>query len=478
MTFHLKSDNNINDEQTSTISDNNMHQMNNEQSNIININSFVSDADKISQLSKLTLQEYDRIRISIAKELHIRPATLDQLVKAKKIIVQNDNKTPFVKIEPWHEPINPAALLDDIKNTITRFIVCNSETAHAATLWVTMTWFIDVIQIAPLAIITAPEKRCGKSQLLFLLGRLVNRPLAASNITPAALYRSIDLWKPTLLIDEADTFIRENEELRGLLNCGHTRESAYTVRLVGDDHTPKSFVVWGAKALAGIGKLADTLMDRSIILQLRRKTVNEKVDRLRHAEPKLFKMFTAKLARFVNDYSNQVQIAQPELPDELNDRAQDNWEPLLAIADVVGGEWPKLARQAALKLSGEATQGQSLSVELLSDISEIFESKQIDRIFSAELIKALCIDDEKPWATFNHGSQIKPRQVASRLREFGIISNTIRIGMTTAKGYMKNQFIDVFTRYLSIEQDKIQVTTSQASIYQDIIVSDMLLVTD
>lgn len=146
-----------------------------------------------------------------------------------------------------------------------------------------MTWFIDVVQVAPLAVITAPEKRCGKSQLLFILGRLVYRPLAASNITAAALFRSIDLWGPTLLIDEADAFIKDNEELRGLLNCGHTRDSAYIIRVVGDNFTPTRFNVWGAKALAGIGHLSETLMDRSVTLELRRKTPYEKVDRLRHA---------------------------------------------------------------------------------------------------------------------------------------------------------------------------------------------------
>jgi putative DNA primase/helicase len=200
-------------------------------------------------------------------------------------INQNEIDTPFPLVMPWHETIDPAELLTSISNTIQRFIICPPETAHAATLWIAMTWFIDVVQVAPLAIITAPEKRCGKSQFLFLLARLVNRPLAASNITPAALFRSIDTWKPTLLIDEADTFMRENEELRGLLNCGHTRDSAKIIRIVGDKHIPKYFNVWGAKALAGIGRLADTLVDRSISLELRRKLPHEKTERLRHAEP-------------------------------------------------------------------------------------------------------------------------------------------------------------------------------------------------
>ncbi|KAG0322623.1 hypothetical protein BGZ97_005283 [Linnemannia gamsii] len=151
-----------------------------------------------------------------------------------------------------------------------------------------MTWFMDVINVAPIAVITAPEKRCGKSQLLFLIGKLAKQALTASNITPAALFRAVELWRPTLLIDEADAFMKENEELRGLLNCGHTRESAYVVRTVGEDHMPKLFFVWGAKAIAGIGHLADTLMDRSISLELRRKLPSEQIDKLRYAAPDLF----------------------------------------------------------------------------------------------------------------------------------------------------------------------------------------------
>ncbi len=392
-------------------------------------------------------------------------------------INQNDNKTPFTKIEPWHEPIHPADLLTDINNTIRRFIVCQPETAHAAALWIAMTWFIDVIQIAPLAVISAPEKRCGKSQFLFLLGRMVNRPLTASNITSAALFRSIDTWQPTLLIDEADAFMRENEELRGLLNCGHTRESAYTIRVVGDKHTPKTFFVWGAKALAGIGHLADTLMDRAIILKLRRKMANEKVERLRNAEPELFRTLSAKLARFAQDYTEKIQKAKPELPDTLNDRAQDNWEPLLAIADTVGGEWPMLARRAALKLSSDNEQTQSIGIELLTDIQETFDIKHTDRISSSDLIAALCSDEEKLWATYNRGFQIKPRQLASQLKEFGITSNTIRIGSITLKGYYKLQFLDAFERYIATKSPP-RVTTSQVNTLSCFNVTDVLTVTD
>jgi putative DNA primase/helicase len=410
------------------------------------------DADMINKLKGLTPIAYDRVRITFAKSMGIRPATLDSIVRNEKAVSQEGDKLPFSEIEPWHESVNPAHLLTEIANAIKRFIVCENETVIAATLWAAMTWFIDVIQIAPLAVITAPEKRCGKSQLLFLLSQIVKRPLTASNISPSALFRSIEVWQPTLLIDEADTFMRDNNELRGLINAGHTRIGAFICRTTGEDHVPTKFNLWGAKALAGIGKLNDTLMDRCIILSLRRKLPTEQAERLRHAEPRLFETLAAKLARFANDYSDQIFTARPKLPEALHDRAQDNWEPLLAIADIAQGEWPQLARSTALKVSGDVEQSQSIGVELLTNIHDIFEGMKSDRISSAELIKKLCDDPEKPWATFNHGNPISPRQIANRLREYGITPSTVRFDATTAKGYLFLQFADAFNRYVTPSQ--------------------------
>lgn len=429
----------------------------------------------IERLAKLTPLQYDQVRRLEAKTLGVRPATLDAAVKdARKGTVADD--LPFVEVEPWPDEVDPAQLLTDIAATVRRFIVCEKETAHTVALWAAMTWFIDVVQVAPLAIITAPEKRCGKSQLLFLLGRLSARAITTSSISPAALYRTIDAWCPTLLIDEADAFMKDNEELRGLLNSGHTRESAYVIRTVGDSFTPTKFNTWGAKALAGIGHVADTLMDRAVILELRRKLPHEEVDRIRHAEPNLFADLRSKLARFAEDYRDLVRQTRPPLPQSLNDRAQDNWEPLLAIAMTAGDEWLQLGTTAALKLSGSESAAQTVGTELLADIQEIFGDDR-DRITTAELIRLLCADEEKPWATFNRGMSISPRQVAKRLREYGILSHTIRFGIETAKGYTLDQFREAFSRYLSPSHE-ISVTTSQANNHAVLAVTDSPAVTD
>lgn len=407
-----------------------------------------SDDKVIKRLAALTPMQYDRARKDEAKRLGVQVATLDRSVAAARGDAVDDPEGPFGSVAPWQEPVDGAALLSELTRVVRRFIVCDDTTARAAALWVAMTWVIDAVHVAPIAAITAPEKRCGKSQLLFLMGRLSCRPLAASNITPAALFRAIEAWKPTLLIDEADAFMRENEELRGLLNCGHTRESAFVVRTVGDDHTPKRFFVFGAKAIAGIGHLADTLMDRAIVLELRRKLPHESVDKLRHAEAGMFERLCAQLARWADDNEQAVRLTRPLVPASLHDRAGDNWEPLLQIADVVGGEWPHLARRAALKLSGGGEQSQSIGAELLADIKAVFDKRKVQRISIADLLAELLADHEAPWRTWKRGREMTCRELSKEVSTYGIASKTLRIGFTVAKGFDCEQFKDAFARYL------------------------------
>jgi putative DNA primase/helicase len=408
-------------------------------------------SDAVARLAGMGTLEYEQVREVEAQRLGVRVGVLDKEVSIARRTQQEDGgkKAMFPTVEPWPEPVDGAELLNDLLDVIQRFIVCERETAITASLWCAFTWLVDSVQVAPLAVITAPEKRCGKSQLLNLIGMLSRRPLVASNISPAATFRVIEAHSPTLLIDEADSFFKENEELRGVINSGHTRQSAYVIRTVGDDHEPRQFSTWGAKAISGIGHLAETIMDRAVILELRRKLPSESVQRLRHAEPGLFNNLASRLARYADDAGSAIERARPELPEELNDRAQDNWEPLLAIADHAGGEWPQLARYTALKLSGAEQEAVSLTAELLADIREVFEHKKVDRLSTADLLQALNDDDIKPWATYNRGKPMTPRQLAKRLDEYGIQPRTIRAGYGTAKGFTLDKFEDAFSRYLT-----------------------------
>ena len=431
--------------------------------------------DAVIRLAKLAPLEYEQVREKEALKIGARVGELDKEVSQARKTKQDDGgkAAMFPTVEPWPDEIDAAILLDEMYSTIRKFIICDKETAVTATLWCTFTWVINVVQVAPIAVITAPEKRCGKTQLLNLMGKLSFRPLVASNIGTAAVYRVIEAHNPTLLIDEADSFFSENEELRGVINSGHTRQSAYVIRCVGDDHEPQQFSTWGAKAISGIGHLAETLMDRSVPLELRRKLPHESIQRLRHAEPGLFDRMRSKLARFALDAASSIERARPALPEELNDRAQDNWEPLLAIADYAGGNWPQLARHTALKLSGAEQEAVSLSAELLADIREVFETSRADRIFTADLLNALTDDDLKPWATYNRGKPMSPRQLAKRLDEYGLSSRQIRIGYDTRKGYELEWFMDSFNRYLVSPQDTPKISeTSETKSGNPVVPSD------
>lgn len=412
-----------------------------------------TDDEVIAWLATLKSIEYDRVRLEKAKSLKVRPATLDNIVKAERE-TNKQSDSPFADTEPCHEAITPAQLLDELTGTIQRFIVLDKHQAQAAALWVSACWFIDVIDCAPIALINAPERSCGKTQLLTVLARLAPRTAQASGISQSVLFRMIEAYQPTLFIDEVETVLKDNEDLRGLINAGHTRDSAFVWRSVakGDDFEPKRFTVWGMKAIAGINaiKLAETVTSRSIIFELRRKTASENVERLRHAEDGLFKALASKLARFADDYKQQVRDIRPALPDALGDREQDNWEPLLQVAIVAGGHWPNTALNAALRLSNITQAPMSSANELLADIQEIFESKQVIKMSTTDLINALCDDSEKSWTTYNRGKPLSPRQLSNKLKGYNISSKTIRTNSyETAKGFEAEQFKDAFARYLA-----------------------------
>lgn len=373
----------------------------------------------------------------------------------------SDEQSMFTDDAPWSDPVCGHELLDDIVSAIRRHVVADPPTIQAAALWAVHTWLLDAVTVTPIANVTAPEMRCGKSVLLTALGRLSYRPLQVANIAPAALFRAIEAWSPTLLIDEVDTFLREHEEARGIINSGFTRDSAYVIRCVGDDHTPTKFSTWGAKALCGIGKIADTLADRSIPLRLRRKTANETAQNIRYSDADHWQMLRAQVARWTDDNRRRVASSRPAVIDGMGDRANDCWEPLLAIAETAGGHWSRTARAAAVSLHGLDGDSPTIGAQLLADVRDAFGNR--DRMGTAELLTALVADEESPWPTWNKGRPMTARQLSSRLGEFGIRPTTIRIGPATPKGYTLAQFADAFDRYLSGNTPHESATPQQSS---------------
>lgn len=422
-----------------------------------------ADDAEVARLAKLPSLDYGKARKAAAIKWGVPVSFVDAAVRGKQHeqAANEDGQgttITFEEIVPAYEPVDGAELADRLAHLFRRFAVLPDHGEIVLTLWTLFTYCLDLFQIAPRLDLSSPEKRCGKTVTLGLLKQLTFRAVLASNISPAAIFRVIAAHKPTLLIDEMDTFVEANEELRGILNSGHTRDAATIIRCDGDDHEPKQFSTWAAYAFAHIGGIPDTLEDRSICLLMRRKLPGETVASLRQTGPAAvalqaeFGALVRQIRRWVEDHKAKITLANPSPIAGLGDRALDNWMPLLSIAEVLGGAWPERARKAALELSGQAaTDNESIKVELLRDIHAVYHDNNLGRLSSAELCNLLVMLEERPWGTWKHGKPMTPVQLSRLLKPFAVTLRTIRLeGQGTAKGYHLEDFADAFERYISL----------------------------
>ncbi len=403
-------------------------------------------------------------------------------------------------VEPWPEAVDGKGLLDALVAVIRKYVVLGQWAAEALALWVVHTYAFELRRMATYIGIESPEKRCGKTTLLTVLCELVNRPVMASNISSPAFYRTIAEKKPTMLIDEADTVLQRNRELRGILNAGCARKTGYVIRVTAEkgqagnggkpgqegeatDGAESSggskwkglflgrFSSWCPKGIAMIKHLPETLADRCIIIAMQRKSASEKCERLRNLDGKELRR---KCARWVADHANEIAQARPALPEDLNDRAADIWEPLLAIADLAGGDWPERARAAAVGLTAAAQEESPIGALLLDLLvmftrqrckpgNEWMKEKNDVRLFSREIVEELNSCADRPWMVLRKGKAVTELWLSQQLRPYGLRPKTMWIGEDAAKGYMEADFIEVFRRYIPKQAAKALIADSLAA---------------
>jgi Protein of unknown function (DUF3631) len=357
---------------------------------------------------------------------------------------------------PWHEQVDGAAVLDRVAELLELHVIMKPHEAHLVALWCGFTHALDCFWFNPRLAIRSPVKRCGKTTLLDLIEQLAARPLAAANITEAAVFRTIEAVKPSLLIDEADCYLADNAALRSVLNSGHTRTSAHVIRVVptpAGEQEPRKFSTWAPIAVALIGSLPGTLADRAIDIALQRKPRNTPVRRLRKDRGAELPQLQRKLARFAADHRLALEQADPEPPEALHDRMADNLRPLMAIAEVAGEEWPARAKTAAHMLSDVDDANEDLGVQLLADIRTVFARRKTDgnpdKIWTDELLPALLDMRERPWPEANNGRGLTARGITRLLHPFGIKPEQVRKGTTNKRGYTLSSFKGAFEQYLS-----------------------------
>jgi putative DNA primase/helicase len=416
-----------------------------------------ADDIEIQRLARLSPVVYERERESAAQHLGIRVTVLDDEVKQARAAEDDDDTKgqgrpiSFPDPEPWQHAVAGAELLDDFSAALRQHVIMSKEAADATALWIVHTYLIDVIDTSPRLAITSPEKGCGKTTLLDILGIVTRCPLPTANATPASVFRVIEMSRPTLLIDEADTFLDNRSELRGILNSGHRRGTAYVLRTVGDEHEPRKFSTWAAVAIAMIGRLPGTLEDRSIPVALRRRRPDETIVPFKDKRADDLRRLARMALRWCRDHASEVGRANPAMPDGIHNRQADNWSALLAIADAAGGEWPARARRAAKALTMVgAGDDQSIGITLLADIRNMFDSRPDGRITTQDLLAGLVAIEERPWSELQRGKPINPAALAKLLAPFGVTPVNLKLpGEKVLKGYRREHFEDAFARYLA-----------------------------
>jgi hypothetical protein len=376
---------------------------------------------------------------------------------------------PALHVVPRHHSVAPEgrSAATDLSPTLsdtltglglflTRYVAFASHHQPVAiALWTMLAHVIEQVETAAFLAITSPEKRSGKTRLMEVMDLVLPRPWRCVSTSESALFRYLASRNPTLMLDEVDAIFgpkaaAHHEPIRAILNAGNRRGTT-VARVVGEGKKMKveDFPIFGPKVLAGIGKLPDTIEDRSIIVRLERRPPGVTVERFRSRDATAL---AAPLREALQDLSLTVDIrdARPAIPDALDDRAQDGWEPLLAIADAAGGAWPKRARLAAVALSGfREPEDESFGIQLLSDLRTIFAERAVDRIATTDVLDALKGIEESPWSDYRDGRPLAAHGLARLLRPFGVHPRLERIGSRVARGYARDDLADPWSRYLA-----------------------------
>jgi hypothetical protein len=351
-----------------------------------------------------------------------------------------------------------AELLDDVVEELTRYVAFASpEQADAIALWIAHTHCLDVFDISPRLALLSPEKQCAKTRVLELVRQLARRARLSISMSTAYMFRAVEATCPTLLVDEVDAIFpsrgraEQHEDLRALLNAGWER-GATVGRMVGEgsNMVPKEFATFCPVALAGLGTgLPDTVLDRSVIVRMRRRRRDEPVEpyQKRKGEAGLAPL-RRRLEAWAKRNSGHLEEHPVTFPDGIVDRPADAWRPLLAVAQVARGPWPKLGAEACLKLNAARADidEDRLSLTLLRDIRQVLGEKE-ENIFSVDLLDRLLDLEDGPWSGLNEGRGLTQRGLAHWLRDFDVPSRNVRISEDVKKGYPCDALVDLAERY-------------------------------
>lgn len=424
-----------------------------------------------SELTGLSKHEYGVNRQILGKKYGMTLNLLDGLYKeceTKGNKTQDERNEIVEQLEEWPNEVNGEELANHIRTCINRYCVLPDHCDVALTLWILSSYSMNNFRIYPKLTIYSPQMRCGKTTTLEVLQSLSYRALAASNLTSAVIYRVIQKHQPTLLIDEADTFLEGNHEMRGIINSGHNKSGAAVLRCHGDTNDPVKYSTWTPTVIAKIGEIPSTIADRSILVPLQRKPADISVDKLPIDLVELNLDIRRKILKWTIDNADHIARQESEIPDVNNNRASDNWLPLITIADLISSEWKALARDAMLNIERMKSVEDDTTL-LLRDIRELCEKEKdwIKAIPSRDLAEQLNKLHDSPWPSMRRDQGISGTVLSKMLRPFGLIASTKRVSLyKTVRAYDRERFDAVCEQYIPRKDvTSSQINTDALSVY-------------
>ena len=407
----------------------------------------------ITSLVGLTPLQYAQQLGLVAKKYKTPVKLLEKAVEARRLEREADNLLePHWEVVPARVPVDAVELFADIEARILQHVAMPKHLAFTVALWIGQSWIHNHATYSPILFITSPERDSGKTTLVGIVGFIARRSLLSVGISAAALYRSIEKWQPTFVIDEADEAFADNPDLRQVVNSGWTRGQG-VVRCDPDTNEPRKFSTFCPKAIALKGKNApDTILSRAIFITLQRRIKSEAVAHFDHVDDTGFRRLRSQLARWAADNGEALGMVRPAMPDGFLNRTASNWQLMFAIADSLGEGAGARTREAAQHIVG-ITDLTSAGVALLRDIKTMFDRSTLDYLTSKAIVDDLTSDPEKPWAEWSRGKPITEKGVASLLHEYFISSRAVGPREARAKGYRKANFEDAWKRYLATQKE-------------------------
>ena len=298
--------------------------------------------------------------------------------------------------------------------------------------------------------------------MLEILSGFCFRPAPADDMTPAVIFRLVDVMQPTLLLDEADTWL--HEDFRGLLNSGYKRIGCVW-RCDGDDHEPRRFSTYAPTAIARIGipgRMFGPLLTRSIVIRMSRILPSERPEPYSAESRSHFRIFARKAQRWLRDL--KLMDPKPNMPSELRHRDADNWRFIFAIASAAGGEWPATVRQIAARFTNNTPASSNVDRRgILGAVKSILKGWQHDRIRTVELCEKLGKSEDFELARqFRNLTERKAgRLLRKSFEDFPEIAppKKIRIDGGVYQGYPTAPFLEVFERYAIKSPDEEDLDT-------------------